>query len=141
MKIHPIPPGLWCVPSALVALTGDDWESVIQPALNRHAGADTLTGMVVGSTMQAAIATLQERRYKVLRCKTLGQSRRRLDKVATWAATKYPGESFLVALPEHAAALHNGRIYDSWTPHGAPAAEHAFKNASVSDLYLVRKGG
>jgi len=139
--MHPIPPGLWCVPSALVAITGDDWQSVIQPALNRHGGASTLTGMVVESTMRAAIATLQERGYKVMRCKTLGPGRRRLDKVAAWAAAKFPGESFLIGAVEHAMAMCDGRIYDSWTPHGAPAAEHAWSTASVLELYLVRKGG
>lgn len=135
--MHPIPPGLWCVPSALVAITGEPFDSVIHPALNRHGGKKTLTDMVVASSVPAAIATLQELRYRVLRYTKLGRST--VAKFAALSVTRFPGKVFFVHVPEHVLAVKDGRVYDSWTPHGEPGASHPFNTAPVDAAYLVER--
>lgn len=138
MTMHAIPPGLWCVPSALVAITGDDFETVIHPGLNRHMGREHLLELVTGATMNAAVALLLERGYKVSKYK------RGMHRLKTWgelSRTKYPGRVFLAHVPQHAVAICDGRVYDSWTPHGAQAEEHPYKNDIASDVWLVQKKG
>jgi len=44
MMVYPIPPGLFCVPSAIIALTGADLESVVIPALEPGAGKAVFKG-------------------------------------------------------------------------------------------------
>jgi hypothetical protein len=137
MDLHPIPPGLWCVPSALVAITGADFASVIHPALNRHARNDTLTGVVTASTMAAARATLVELGYKVRPYKHA-----KLGTVATWAKRSvelYPGRVLMLAVPQHVVIIKDGRVYDSWTPHGAPGATHPYTKDRVHNVWLVER--
>lgn len=141
MLIHPIPPNLWCVPSALVALTGAPWDSVIHPALNRHnprsvKTGDTLTGLVVGATTQAALATLAELGYTTRRYR--GDNPH--AQVCTWAARaaiKYPGRALLLFTTTHALVAADGRVYDNHAPHGPPGAEHPYARTRVADAYLV----
>ncbi len=135
MSLHPIPPGLWCVPAALVAITGADFASVVHPALNRHGHASSLTSMVVGSTIRAALATLGELGYSARRYKR-GDVRAH---VATWAARsrKYPGRSLFVGVPGHVMVIQDGRVFDTWTPHGEVGALHPYARTTVTAAYLV----
>ena len=134
--IHPIPPGLWCVPSALVAITGEPFDAVIHPALNRHGRADMLTEMVTASSMSAAIATLQELRYRVLRYKKPDLH----AKVSVWAQRskeRYPGRILFVSVERHCVVICDGRVYDSWTPHGEVGERHPYRDDKAYDVYLV----
>ena len=135
MDLHPIPPGLWCVPSALVAITGADWESVIHPSLNRHGGAGSLTAMVVGTTMQCAKAVLVELGYTVRPYKHAER-----HTLATWAERSlelYPGRVLLIGVPEHAVVVKDGRVFDTWTPHGGPGGTHPFASDTAITVWLV----
>jgi hypothetical protein len=135
VNLHPIPPGLWCVPSALVAITGADFATVIHPALNRHGHAASLTSMVVESTMRAALATLRELGYTP-RCYKHGDLRAH---VATWArrSAHYPGRTLLIGVPGHVMVIQDGRVYDSWTPHGELGAAHPYGKTTVTSAHLV----
>ena len=139
-KIYPIPPGLWCVPSAMVAITGADWMSVIQPALNRHAQARGLMDLVTGATRTAAVAALREMGWQV----RLYKGEKLRAHVATWAKRsleKYPGRTLMVSTTGHMLAIADGRVYDSWTPHGETGEEHPYAKTTVTWAALVQKGG
>lgn len=135
LPLHRPPPGMWCVPTALYTLTGADIESVIHPALNRH-GHDKsrpLTGLVVGSSINAAIATLMELGYSTRRYK------HNAHRLSTWqqmSTTRYPDRTFLLGVPGHVLVAQNGRIYDTYTPHGA-STPHPYATALVTTAYLV----
>lgn len=136
MHLHPITPGLWCVPAALTALTGADPISVIQPALNRHGGARTLTGLVVGSTIDAALKTLVELNYTARRYKQ-PDVRARVSSWAKRSQNKYPNRALLVHIPRHVMVIQDGRVYDTWTPHGA--FDHPLAGSVVDAVYLVEQ--
>jgi hypothetical protein len=137
VKLHPILPGYWCVPSALMALTGLDGESVIQPALNRHMERGGLLDLVTGATMRAAQRSLEEFGYRVRRYRgkePLGAQ------VRTWAQRsieRWPGRALLIATHRHAMVIQDGRVYDTWTPHGALGGEHPFAKTRVDWAALV----
>lgn len=141
--IYPIPPGLWCVPSVLVALTGAPWDAVIHPALNRHnsrsaKAGDTLTGLVTGATISAALATLDELGYTARRYR--GAHPHAL--VASWAAkaaARYPGRTLLLFTPQHALVASKGRVYDNHAPHGPAGADHPYARTRVESVYLVER--
>lgn len=136
--IHPIPPGYWCVPSAIIALTGEDGQSVVQPAINRHAKAYGLLDLVVGVSMPTARAVLEELGYRV-RAYRGAKLRAHL---ATWArrsAERYPGRALLVATRDHALVVSDGRVYDTFTPAGAAGARHPYARTTVVWAALVEK--
>lgn len=138
--LHPILPGAWCVPSALQCLTGADYASVIHPALNRHGHARGLTDMVVGASMTATEATLRELGYAVRQ--TTISARHQLRWWAARSADRYPGRALLVATAgrdPHALVVQDGRVYDTFTPVGAPGADHPFARAQVRWCALVEK--
>lgn len=139
MKLHPILPGLWCVPSALYALTGADPLSVIHPALNRHTPrADSLLGLVTGASISAALATLAELGYTARRYRAdITRAH-----VATWAARsrdKYPDRAVLLFTSTHALVAQNGCVYDNWSPHGPEGAAHPYAKTPVVSAFLVEK--
>lgn len=137
MNLHPIPPGLWCVPAAIFALTGADPESVIHPAINRHDNARGLHDLVVGTRVATTgAAVLAELGYRVRRYK----GERMRARISTWAArsaARYPGRALLVAVRGHALVICDGRVYDTHTPHGASGAAHPFAGAVVVYAALV----
>jgi hypothetical protein len=92
--------------------------------------------MVVESTLPAMIAVLEERGWTVRRYKH-GSHR-----ISTWAnlsKNKYPNRILFVCTKEHAMVVENGRVYDSWTPHGELGEKHPFKNDISVCCYLVSK--
>lgn len=134
--LHAIPPGLWCVPSALAAITGADVESVIHPALNRHGHEDTLTGLVTGVYRHVTLAALEELGWVARRYKG------RAGKVAALAALsaqRWPGHTLLVFTTQHALVVRDGRVYDSWAPHGPAGADHPYADEPVNGCYLVQR--
>jgi len=138
VELHQIPPGLWCVPSALVAITGQPWDAVIHPALNRHGGSDVLTEVVTGATLSAARAVLDELGYDSRRYRGANPH----ATVKTWARLsleKYPGRVLLVGVSNHVVVVSDGRVYDSWSPHGPSGDEHPFATARATHVYLVKR--
>ena len=137
MDLHPIPPGLWCVPSALVCLTGAPWDAVIHPALNRHGGESDLTDIVVGARLSVAVEVLDELGY---RCRAYrGTNPHAL--VRTWAKLskeKYPGHALFVRVVGHVLVVKDGLIYDNHSPHGAAGDKHTFSNTKSTHVYLVQ---
>ena len=134
--IFPIPPGLFCVPSALVALTGADIESVINPALNRAARAETLTGAVGPAQLNHMLAALNELGYD---CRRARDTHR--HKVATWAQTTlsraYP-RPLLLRVRGHVLVAFRGRVYDSIMPHGPRGVDHPYAGTVVTDAFLIQ---
>ena len=62
--------------------------------------------------------------------------------VKTWARLsleKYPGRVLLVRVKEHVVVVSDGRVYDSWSPHGPSGDEHPFATARATHVYLVEK--
>jgi hypothetical protein len=142
MKLHPIPPDLWCVPSALAALTGVDAASVLHPALNRHGPKHSvpwcrsITAPVTGATVAAALATLNELGFTARRYRGPNPH----AQIRTWASraqTHYPGRSLLVFTATHALVVQDGQVYDSWVPYGAQGADHPFSHTRAESAYLV----
>jgi hypothetical protein len=141
MTVHPIPEGLYCVPSVLCALTGDDPESVIVPAINRHAGERTLLDAPSGVTMRVAQRVLEERGYRV-RPYVGGASGPLRATVATWAerSRRWPGRTTLIATNAHALVVADGRVYDNHARFGAPSSDHPFRRRMVVSAFLVEMG-
>ncbi len=139
--IYPIFPGAYCVPSALQALTGADYESVIMPALNRAARNPTLTGAVGPARLSASYIALRELGYLTRPYRNAASSGPLRARLATWGtrSLRYPGRALLVATNTHALVLAAGRVYDTFTPHGAPASEHPFARIIVTSAVLVEK--
>lgn len=141
MNLHPIIPGLYCVPSALYALTGHDPESVLFPALNRHGDGRALHQEVSGASIRAALAVLQELNYCVMRYKDK-KDRQEISRIEVWANRSkkfYPGFTFLVFTSTHALIIKDGRVFDNWSPHGPSGKDHPFAKTRVSEVYLVKE--
>ena len=140
MELHQIPPGLWCIPAALVAITGQPWDAVIHPALNRHGRADMLTDVVTATYFSTALDVLDELGYRCRRyCGTNPNAT-----VRTWARLsleKYPGRVLFVGVPKHVVVVKDGRVYDSWDPHGSEGSAHPWGTARATQVYLVDKRG
>lgn len=134
--IYPIPPSLYCVPSAIAAITGADPASVIIPALHRHRKDPELLGQVGGVNLRAhAIPVLEELGYVCREPKD--KSRHRLS---TWAerSLTYGALPLLVSTSDHCLVLHASRVYDTFTPHGADPTLHPFRNSVLTYVALVQ---
>jgi len=141
MQLHSIIPGMFCVPSALYALTGRDPESVLFPALNRHGAGRALLAHVTGATARAAYSVLQELGYRVYRYKDQPDrpEKSRLEVWANRSSKVYPGRTFLVFTATHVMVVKDGRVYDNWCPHGPPGKEHPFAKTHAESVYLVEQ--
>lgn len=142
MTVHPILPGAYCVPSALQALTGADYESVIMPALNRAARNSTLLGPVGPAHMSDAYVALRDMGYAVRRYRSDAPGGALRARLRTWAARsseRYPGRAFLVGTCRHALVVADGLVYDTFTPHGGPGAAHPYANDIVVSVALVER--
>lgn len=141
--IHPIPPGLFCVPAAIVALTGADIESMVIPAINRHSGYNHgLLDTVPGVSMSTATAVLNEFGYNVRPYRMDAEAGPKRAHVATWAnrsQERWPGRTVLVAVNNHCLVISDGRVYDNWSPHGPPGDRHPFAKTPVVWAALVEK--
>lgn len=137
--LHPIPPGLYCVPSAMVALTGADYMSVIFPALNRHAKTDGGILDWVGGvhTSSVAIPALEEMGYHCRRYKKPDLR----AKIFTWAnrSMRYPDRPLLVIVPGHALVIENGKVYDTHMPHGVEGKHHPYAHSMVIGCWLIER--
>ena len=146
--IHPIPQGYYCVPSALIALTGADPSSVIVPAINRHSGDRSLLEAPAGVNVnRVAEAVLAELGYAVRRYRHDGAAGKLAARVSTWAtrSLRYPGRSILLTTrhsrrePGHALVVADGLIYDNHLPAGAAPMAHPFSAAIVDYAALVER--
>jgi len=146
--IYPIPDGYFCVPSALIALTGASPDAVIVPAINRHAKARDLLEAPAGVNVErVAEAVLAELGYTVRRYKRDATAGKLSARVSTWASRslRYPGRPVLITTrgdrksPGHCLVVCDGQIYDNHIPAGAAPTEHPFSTAIVSYAALVEK--
>lgn len=141
--IYPIPPGLFCVPAAIVALTGADIESVVVPAINRHSGYK----LGLHDTVSAVRITVIEAVLKELGCnvrlyKMDAEAGSKNAHIATWAKRskeRWPNKTVIVATHEHCMVICNGRVYDNWSPHGPIGEHHPFAKTTVTWAALVEK--
>jgi hypothetical protein len=135
--LYAIPPGLYCVPSALVAITGRDYESVIWPALNRHSGKPYLLGPIDGVYMHAAATALEELGYHVRQYKDKKEKPLRAQ-VRTWAK-RFPDHTILLATDKPCLVARGGRVFDTYHPHGPAAEDHTYARTMVTWAALVQK--
>ena len=137
--IHPIPPGLFCVPAALVALTGADVESVIVPALNRHMGSDDLLGTVSSVWMPVIHSVLEELGFKIRPYRRDAPAGPLRVHVATWAARslRWPDRPVLASIGGHCLVICNGFVHDNWEPRGVLGPEHPFAKTTVIRASMV----
>ncbi len=141
MTIYPIPDGLYCVPSAICALTGADAASVVVPAISRHTRAPDLLEPPAGVALRAARTVLAELGYRT-RAYTRPDLSARLHTWATRSATRYPGRTLLVTTsgrPGHAVVVEDGKIYDNHLPAGAAPRAHPFSHHLVDQVLLVER--
>ncbi len=141
VRAYHVPPGLYCVPSAICALTGADLESVVLPALNRAQKAGWLLGPVDGVRTNEAEKALDDMGWHVRRHKGAGSR-----KLFTWAVlsgTVYRDKRLLVATRDHMLALVNGKVYDTFTPYGLEAVaggqRHPYHHAIVTYVALLQE--
>jgi hypothetical protein len=94
--------------------------------------------MVVGTTMLCARKVLEELGYKVRPYR----HHERNASLATWASRSlelYPGRVLLIGVPEHAVVVKDGRVFDTWTPHGGPGGSHPFARDVALTVWLVEE--
>ena len=141
MKIHPIPPGLFCVPAALVALTGEDITSVIVPALNRHMRSSGLLDTVPGVQMSVARGVLEELGYAMRRYRADAEAGKMKAHVATWAARslRWPGRPLLATTSDHCLVVCDGFVHDNWEPRGVLGSEHPFARTTVANVEMIER--
>jgi hypothetical protein len=121
-------------------ITGADIESVVHPALNRHGHEPSLTGLVVGASMRAAVATLGELGYTVRRYR--GDRRGcQVRTLAKLSAERWPGHTLLVSTIDHALVVRDGRVFDNHHPHGPAGDAHSYARCRVQECWLIGKGG
>ena len=140
--IYPIPPGLFCIPSALCALTGRDPVAVITPALNRHSKHQWLHDVVTAEFTHVAVAVLEELGYYVRPYKDNAEGGQLRVTIKTWArrsAERWPGRTLLVTTAKHALVICDGTVYDTWEPMGRPGDQHPFSRTIVDWAALVEK--
>jgi len=136
MRLHPIPPGLYCVPAALCAITGLDMRQVIAPAIRRiepvhGSGNPTLVWL---STL---ITVLCEQGYGLRWVETSVQP--------LWTLTGcFPeDEVLLISIADppgaHVAVAQGARIYDSIAPEGMAAHEHPLSLNDVNHVAVVNR--
>lgn len=135
--LHAIPPGLWCVPSALAAITGADVESVLHPALNRHGCEPSLTDIVVGVYRHVTLDVLWELGYAARRYK--GKRRQHVSTIARMSAERWAGHTVLVFTNEHALVVRDGRVFDNHMPHGPTGKDHPYSAAPIEACYLIER--
>lgn len=138
--IHPIPPGLFCVPAALTAITGAPLETVIVPALNRHMQSQGLLDTVSGVHMHVAHAALEELGYRMRPYRGSASGPLRAH-VATWAtrSLRWPGRPVLVSTRDHCLVICDGFVHDNWEPRGVLGSEHPFARTTVQTAALIEK--
>jgi hypothetical protein len=144
MKLHPIPPNLFCVPAAVAALTGADLESVVVPGLNRHMQyrgglMDTVVGVC---TREVVPPLLRELGYRVREYRSDAEAGKARAHVATWARRsreRWPGRALLMCTRSHCVVLRDGVVYDNWMPHGVRGEDHPFARSVVVWAALVEK--
>jgi hypothetical protein len=131
--IHPIPPGLTCVPAAVAALTGAPLDCVVLPALNRHSRSALLHAAPGGLHMHAAEAALREMGFRVLRLHDPGR-----HKVSWWARQEL-SHPILIATQTHAMVIDHAMVYDTFTPVGCPGDRHPYAKDIVTYVTQVRR--
>ena len=139
--MNPIPPGIFCVPAIIVGITGADLESVVYPSLNRNdpRNHEWLHGPVNGVHTHTILKVLEEMGWQVRRYR----DRARRSQVMTWAKLskeRWPGEKILLLTNDHALAVEDGLVYDTFTPYGGHPERHSFRKDIVILAALVRPG-
>ncbi len=136
--MHSIPPGLYCVPAAIAAITGADLESVIFPALNRADKEGWLCGPVEGIHINNTQKALEQMGWNVRRYKhKLPATLLALTKMSK---QRWPGKRLLVATKDHMLAVLDGQVYDTFTPFGGEGAIHPFARDRVWFPALIERG-
>lgn len=129
---------MFCIPTALEIMTGEDPESVIFPAINRRRRRDNLLDPVAGEPMAVAADVLEELGYHVRKYKG-----KRLHALVRDWAQRFPNHVIFVAAggkgEEHCLVLHEGKAYDSWEPFGKDAAAHPYHNTQVRWAALIQR--
>jgi hypothetical protein len=137
---HPIPSGLFCVPTAICALTGADPAAAVIPAINRAERAESLLIPPEGVHITAIAPALRDLGYVARRYRKPDLFAR----LSTWArrSLRYPGRGLLVCTAGrhgHAVAVQDGRIYDNHAPRGTGPDEHPFSRCLVDWVALVER--
>lgn len=143
MELHRIPPGLFCVPAAIYAIAGEDIQSVIMPAINRHMDGKraNIHDTVSGVPIHVAAAVLEERGYNVRKYKDGSASGALRAHISTWAkrSMQWNGRPLLVATKTHCLVIQDGKVHDSWMPFGCAGEKHPFAKTTVVYVALVEK--
>lgn len=89
--------------------------------------------------MSAATATLIEMGYDVRRYR-----HQDVHRLSTWArksVEKYAGRALLVCTKgtPHALVIKDGRVYDTFTPHGERVSVHPFAKDIVNWCALIER--
>lgn len=149
VAVHPIPAGYYCVPSALIALTGADPLSVVVPAIARHSRAQDLLVPPAGVSIPVAEAVLRELGYEPRRYRGDAASGQLSARLFTWAerSQRWPGRALLVTTrgapsrgePGHALVVCDGRIFDNHYPAGTAPRDHPYSGDVVDYAALVER--
>lgn len=137
--IYPIAPDHFCVPSALMALTGANPASVIYPSINRHSKNPSLLDGdgITAVRVSVARAVLAELGYRIRPARDKAR-----HTVATWAARsieRWPDKRLMVTTNDHMLVIQRGVVYDNHAPAGMFGERHPFANSIVTSCNLVER--
>jgi hypothetical protein len=136
-RVYPITRGLYCVPSAIEAITGAEPYSVILPAIHRHKNDPFLFGEVAGVQLSTMYNVLNELGYTVRRAKESG--RHQLRWWARMSQERRWPHPVLVSNGTHAMVVFRGRVYDTAQPHGAAGEDHPEARCIITNVAIVVK--
>lgn len=131
--IFPIPPNLYCVPAALVAITGAPLDAVVLPALNRAGANPTLLDDPGPTTMRVAEEALSLMSYRVLRPREPLHGSL-LTHAREWSSKEHP---VLASTRHHALVIWRGKVYDTFVPGGCEAETHPHARKRLTHAAMI----
>jgi len=138
-KVFSIPPGIYCVPATMCALTGLDLTGQIMPAIAKAEQNESLLGVAAGVYIRDFERAMGYLGYSIHVHKTAGSDNKQLRTWAGLSAEKYPGKRLAVSTRGHMMALVDGKVYDTFTPYGEIGAKHPYARDIVKYVSLIER--
>jgi hypothetical protein len=137
-ELYPIPRGLSCIPSALVAITGLDHWTVIYPLLLDYypAGGVKLAndGAVAKARDGVALDILDRLGFD---CQAMPGGPQPLSAWSRRSEARYPARVFLISFETHVAVLRQGMVFDNISPRGCAGIWHERRDEEVEVAHWV----
>jgi len=130
--------GVYCGPSALIAVTGKRLPEV-RAAINKARGKPAHTG-VCGLSRNYLLQAIKElgKSYYVVPVEFLPADSQTLEKLVKNKNWCLPFLTYIVNITGHYVAVHDGKVMDNRIRFGCPVEEHPSRRKKVKALIMVK---